>query len=44
VAEARLERRNREGLEVSLRLARLDLGTLDDEHGIASDLTWWSRP
>ena len=42
VAEAGLERRDRELLEVALGLAGLDLGTLDDEHGcIASDLVIW---
>ena len=42
VAEARLERRDGELLEVALGLAGLDLGTLDDEHGcIASDLVIW---
>ena len=33
VAEAGLERRDRELLEVAFGLAGLDLGTLDDEHG-----------
>ena len=36
VAEAGLERRDDELLRVAFGLAGLDLGTLDDEHGVSS--------
>ena len=36
VAEAGLERGNREALDVAVGLAGLDLGSLNDEHGEAS--------
>jgi hypothetical protein len=34
VAEARLERRDREALQVAFRLAGFDLRSLDDEHSV----------